>query len=171
MKIYDNGVYRELTPEEITSMEKENAKAEAIERNRPLTYDEVNKMLITAQVNTIEVDDNTAIRMKEFYPEWATNVSYAIGYKVQYGGRLYKVLQAHTSQEGWQPDVVPSLWTEINETHTGTLEDAIPYNGNMILEKDKYYYQDYEIYKCIRGSVNPVYHNLIDLIGLYVEVV
>lgn len=171
MKQFFDGKYIELTPEEIASMEKERAVAEAIERNRPLTYEEVNKMLITAQVNSIEVDDNTAIRMIEYYPEWATNVSYAIGYKAKYNGHLYKVLQAHTSQEGWKPDVVPSLWTEINETHTGTLEDAIPYNGNMILEKDKYYYQDYEIYKCIRDSVNPVYHNLIDLIGLYVEVV
>ncbi len=31
----------------------------------------------------------------------------------QYGGRLYKCLQGHTSGEGWQPDTAPSLWVQI----------------------------------------------------------
>lgn len=169
--IWENGKLRELTAEEIATMKQESAKADAIERNRPLTEAEINTMLIKAQINTIPADDATALRMKEYYPEWATNTSYALGYKVQYNGRLYKVIQAHTSQESWKPTTAPALWTEINETHTGTLEDAIPYNGNMALEKDKYYYQNYEIYLCIRDTVNPVYHDLKDLVGLYVEVI
>jgi hypothetical protein len=115
------------------------------------------------------LDDNTALRMLEFYPGWTTNTSYTIGYKIKYNGRLYKVLQAHTSQDGWKPDVTPSLWTEICESHEGTLEDPIPYNNNMILENGKYYNQDYEIYLCVRDTVNAVYHNLSELVGLYVK--
>jgi hypothetical protein len=169
MKIFDNGIYREMTAEEIAAMEREIAKTEAIERNRPLTYEEVNVMLISAQINTIPADDNTALRMKDYYPEWATNTSYALGFKVKYNNRLYKAIQAHTSQEGWQPDVAASLWTEISEIHAGTLEDPIPYNNNMALESGKYYYQDYKIYLCTRDTVNPVYSNLSDLVELYVE--
>ena len=28
-------------------------------------------MLIRQQINTLEVDDSTALRMVEFYPEWS----------------------------------------------------------------------------------------------------
>jgi hypothetical protein len=109
--------------------------------------------------------------MKSFYPEWATATAYAVGFKVQHNGRLYKAIQAHTSQAGWEPANAASLWTEINEVHSGTLDDAIPYNNNMALEKDKYYTQYNQFYLCVRDTVNPVYHDLADLVGLYVEVV
>lgn len=46
-------------------------------------------------------------------PSWATGVSYAIGVQVQYKGRAYRCLQAHTSQEVWKPDASPALWTDI----------------------------------------------------------
>ena len=175
MKItmWKNGVMteRELTPEEITAMKVEATKAQLVERSRPLTVEEVTRMILTQQVNTLEVDDNTALRMVVFYPEWVANVTYSVGHKVQYNGRLYKVIQPHTSQVTWEPTNTPSLWTEVCETHAGTLEDPIPYNGNMALTTGLYYTQDYEIYKCIRDTSNPVYHSLSELVGLYVEVI
>lgn len=114
---------------------------------------------------------NTALRMVAFYPEWAESTVYPINHKVQYNGRLYKVLQPHTSQVGWEPTNAPSLWTEVCETHAGTFDDPIPYNGNMALTNGLYYTQDYEIYKCTRDTGNPVYHALSELVGLYVEVI
>ena len=169
MAIYENGVYRELTAEEIAAMEAEAARYEAAERTRPLTAEEVSAMLIKQQINTLNVDDNTALRMTAFYPEWAANAEYTIGYKVQRGGKLWRCLQAHTSQIGWEPENAASLWTEICETHSGTLEDPIPYSGNMALESGKYYSQNNKIYRCTRDTVNPVYNALSELVGLYVE--
>lgn len=160
----------ELTHEEIAQMEKAQKKKNAIERSKPLSEFEVLSMLIPAQINTLDVDDNTALRMIGFYPEWATNVSYAIGFKVRYNGKLYRVLQAHTSLVGWEPEAALSLWEEINETHSGSLEDPIPYSGNMALESGKYYIQDLVIYLCNRNTEIPVYQPLKDLVGLYVEV-
>lgn len=142
-----------------------------IKDTRPLSESEINTMLIKQQINTLVVDDNTALRMISYYPEWETNFSYAIGFKVQYEGKLWRVLQAHTSLEGWQPTVAPSLWEQINETYAGTLEEPIPYSGNMALENGKYYMQDYVIYKCFRNTINPVYNPLVDLVGLYVEMI
>ena len=113
MRIFDGKVYRDMTPEEITAMQEEQAKAEAQEKHRPLTESEVSRMLITAQINTIPVDDQTALHMREFYPEWESGKEYAAGYKVQYGGQLYKVITAHTSQADWTPDVAVSLYEEI----------------------------------------------------------
>lgn len=134
---------------------------------RPMSQSAVNKMLISQQINTLEVDDNTAIRMRSFYPEWAENTAYAVGYKVQYNGKLWRVVQAHTAQIGWEPVNVPSLWTEVCETHSGTLEDPIPYDGNMALENGKHYSQYSTIYLCNRDTLNPVYNKLADLVGLY----
>ena len=169
MKIYINGKYIDMTAEEIAAMEAEAAKFEAYERTRPLTSEEVTAMLIRQQINILNVDDNTALRMTTFYPEWAANAEYTIGYKVQRGGKLWRCIQAHTSQIGWEPENAASLWTEICESHAGTLEDPIPYNGNMALESGKYYSQDGKIYRGIRDTVNPVYNALSELVGLYVE--
>ena len=169
MTIYENGVYRELTAEEIAEIEEAQAAWEAAERTRPLTAEEVTAMLIKQQINTLNVNDNTALRMTAFYPEWAENTEYTTGYKVQRSGRLWRCLQAHTSQAGWEPENAVSLWTEICESHSGTLEDPIPYNGNMALESGKYYSQNSKIYRCTRDTVNPVYNALSELVGLYVE--
>ena len=169
MKIYINGKYIDMTAEEIAAMEAEAAKFEAYERTRPLTAVEVTAMLIRQQINTLTVDDNTALRMLEFYPEWASGTDCTAGYKVQRGGKLWRCIQAHTSQIGWEPENAASLWTEICESHAGTLDDPIPYSGNMALESGKYYMQDGKVYCCIRDTGNPVYNALSELVGLYVE--
>ena len=135
---------------------------------RPLSQFEVSKKIIAQQINTLPVDDNTALRMQSYYPEWAENTAYAVGYKVQYGGKLWRVRQAHTSIVTWEPENAPSLWEVINETHDGTMYDAIPYDGNMALVSGKYYTQNDVIYLCNRDTVNPVYNALAELVGLYV---
>ena len=169
MKIYINGKYIDMTAEEIAAMEVAHAEAETYERTRPLTAEEVTAMLIRQQVNSLTVDDNTALRMLTFYPEWASDTDYTAGYKVQRGGRLWRCIQAHASQTGWEPENAASLWTEICESHAGTLEDPIPYNGNMALESGKYYSQDGKVYRCTRDTGNPVYNALSELVGLYIE--
>ena len=163
--MFENGVKIEDT-EMVTSLRRRMVLEE---KYRPLTESEVNRMLIRQQINTLYVDDNTALRMREFYPDWAAGQDYPAGFKVQRGEALYKVLQAHTSQDGWEPENAPSLWTEICETHDGTIDDPIPYSGNMALESGKYYLQDYVIYRCTRDTINPVYNALADLVGIYVE--
>ena len=158
-----------MTVEEIASMKAENVKTQLMERARPLTEAEVSRMLLAEQINTISVDDNTALRMLAFYPEWAVDTAYTVGYKVRYGDKLWRVRQAHTSQAGWEPDIVPALWEQVCESHDGTLDDPIPYDGNMALEEAKYYHQDYVIYRCFRSTGNPVDHALSELVDLYVE--
>lgn len=57
--------------------------------------------------------DSEALEAVALYPEWAAGVDYSTGHKVQRGGRLWRCLQAHTSQEGWEPDSAPSLWAKV----------------------------------------------------------
>ena len=160
-----------MTAEEEAQYNEMAARAAAEAKHRPISENEVMSMLITAQINTLSVDDATAVRMAAFYPEWAKDTAYTVGYKVQYLGKLYKVIQAHTSQETWTPDITASLYTRIDEVHDGTKYDAIPYKGNMALESGKYYIEDKVTYLCNRDTVNPVYNKLSELVGIYVEVV
>lgn len=164
-----NGVVRELTADEIAELEDRVARNTAEEKHRPLTEAEVSRMIISQQINTLEVDDATAYRMREFYPEWKSGMTLTVGRKLQYGGKLYRVIQAHTSQDDWTPDAVASLFERIDETHDGSKYDPIPYEGNMALENGKYYVQNGVTYLCSRDTGNPVYHALSELVGLYVE--
>ena len=61
------------------------------------------------------------------------------------------------------------FWEQVCESHTGTEDDPIPYEGNMALTAGLYYVQDGVVYRCIRDTGNPVYHRLEELVGLYVE--
>ena len=116
------------------------------------------------------LDDKTALQAVELYPTWKPGTEYTAGTRVRYGGKLWRVLQNHTAQEYWTPDVVQSLFEEINETHAGTLADPIPYSGNMALTAGLHYIQDGVTYLCTRDTGAPVYNALSDLVGIYVEV-
>ena len=164
-----NGKLIEMTEAEIAEEKQKIQLAKAEEKSRPLTAEEVTALLIKQKVNTLEVDDQTALRMVEFYPEWVAVVAYSAGYKVQHGGKLRRCLQAHTSKAGWEPENVPALWEEICETHDGSRYDPIPYEGSMALENGKYYSQDGVTYLCNRDTINPVYNPLRELVGLYVK--
>ena len=172
MKKYVNGECIEMTADELSAMQAEAARAEAQERTRPLTESEVSRLIIRQQINTLDVDDQTAVRMTEFYPAWESGQAYTAGYKVQYSGKLWRCIQAHTSQDSWAPSTdTASLWERIDETHDGTQYDPIPYEGNMALTAGLYYIQNGVTYLCNRDTINPVYNTLVDLVGVYVEVV
>lgn len=169
MKKCINGQIVEMTADEIAEIQESFARAEAAEKKRPLTEAEVSRMIISQQINTLEVDDATAYRMREFYPKWKSSMTLTVGCKLQYGGKLYRVIQAHTSQDDWTPDASASLFERIDETHDGSKYDPIPYDGNMALENGKYYVQNGVTYLCNRDTGNPVYNALADLVGQYVE--
>lgn len=93
------------------------------------------------------------------------------GYRFQYDGGLWKTLQPGYTFDGvYSPGQgTESVYTRIDESHAGTLEDPIPYEGNMELFSGKYYTQDGVVYRCTRDSGQPLYHKLSELVGLYVE--
>ena len=53
----------------------------------------------------------------------------------------------------------------------GTRENPITYNTNMEIFNGKYYIQNGVVYLCNRDSGAPLYHDLANLVGLYVTVV
>ena len=59
-----------------------------------------------------DLTDEQALEMPLLFPKWQANIQYEVGYRVLYLGTLYKVIQAHTSQQGWEPDITPSLFAK-----------------------------------------------------------
>ena len=135
-------------------------------------YDEILRTLIGSNSEKIvsTFSDENAVKVTDLFPEWKEGLSVSVGDRYQYNGKLYKCVQAHTTQADWTPDAVPALYTVIDVAHSGTQDDPIPYNGNMALEAGKYYSQSGAVYLCTRDTVNPVYNALAELVGLYVEV-
>lgn len=128
--------------------------------------------LIKSQVS--DLPDEQAKDLPALFPAWANKIGEQlnVGDRLFYDGKLYKVLQSHVAQSDWTPDVAVSLFTEVGaDAEQGTIENPIPYNGNMELESGKYYTQDGAVYRCIRSTGVPVYHALKDLVNLYVELV
>ena len=62
----------------------------------------------------VTLGDETALTGVELFPMWAIGRSYAVDDRVQYGGKLYKCVQAHTSQADWTPDATPALWVVVS---------------------------------------------------------
>ena len=84
-------------------------------------------------------DDAVALTIQEFYDIWEVGVAYEVGRYLQYKGVLYKVLQPHTSQETWTPDVTASLYAKVLIDPTGETipEWEQPDNTNAYMTGDK----------------------------------
>ena len=97
--------------------------------------------------------DGDALDAVELFPVWAEGVAYEVGKRIQCGGKLYKCVQAHTSQADWKPDIVPALWTEVAKP------GEIPVWRRPVGAQDAYQTGDLVHYPDADG---PVYRSLID---------
>lgn len=90
-------------------------------------------------------DDTEALNVKFLYKEFDKQIGrdLTVGEYIQYNDKLYKVLQAHTVQENWAPDVAPSLFAEVLTDPTGQtiLEWKAPDSTNPYMKGDKVKYE------------------------------
>lgn len=114
MKKCVNGKMIELTPEEITTMQKEAARAELAEKSRPLTADEVNRLFIMQNINTVITDDATASRAVEFHPEMKYDGSLIPAKtRINWKGTLKRSTVDIWDTAENNPDNAPTLWEDI----------------------------------------------------------
>ena len=98
------------------------------------------------QKAAISLNDEDALQAKELYPMWSGNgIQYQKDARVRYNEVLYKVLQAHTSQEAWTPQAAPSLfakvlipdenvipeWQQPDSTNPYQVGDKVSHNGKV----------------------------------------
>ena len=72
------------------------------------------KLRAAMDIAGAKLDDATALDAMALYLLWKTDVAYAIGQRVRYGDKLYKCVQAHTSQGDWMPSATPALWVRVS---------------------------------------------------------
>ena len=71
------------------------------------------------------LEEEKATEVAYMYDPWELGKSYAVGEFLTYGvngvgdPQLYKVVQAHTSQAEWRPDVTPALYVAIGLDEQG----------------------------------------------------
>ena len=63
---------------------------------------------------SISLPDEDALQAVELFPQWVTGHSYVVNDRLQYNGILYRVVQAHTSQADWTPDITPALFVIVS---------------------------------------------------------
>lgn len=66
----------------------------------------------------VSISDEDALEAVEFFPDWKVGHEYQAGDRFRYMLKLYKVLQPHTSQADWTPDITPSLYVDVAEPGT-----------------------------------------------------
>ena len=133
--------------------ETENAKATVTAlAGEPVTYARAVKLRPIIEQAAVSLSDGEAASVPELITAWAYPVAYAEGDRRSYGGKVYKVRQAHTSQADCTPDKTPALWAVIDAEHAGTQADPIPAARGMEYEYGKYYLdgEDGKVYLCER---------------------
>lgn len=103
------------------------------------------------QMFAASLDEEKAMEVATIYDPWQSGRAYAVGEFLTYGTnsvgdpQLYKVVQAHTSQADWTPDVTASLfvaigldddgypvWSQPTGAHDAyNTGDIVNYNGTL----------------------------------------
>ena len=85
---------------------------------------------------------------------WRANVAVQVGDVFTYKGALWRCIQAHTTQGGWQPDKTPALWHRVEIITEGTVrvwEKGIAYAVGDVVAFPK---EDGAQYTCIQAHTS-----------------
>lgn len=118
------------------------------------------------------IENPVALEIPDLFPNFVDMIGEAVkkGNILKYMGKLYRVRQDHTVLAVYTPGIeTASLYEVIDKEHAGTIDDPIPYAPPMEIFKGKHYTQDGQLYRCTRDSEQALTHNLVELIGIYVE--
>lgn len=89
--------FREKTPQEM--------EAEALQETAGIAF--------VCMAEAGQINNAAAGRHADLFGVWTENVGYQKGAIRSYSGALYRCIQAHTSQLGWEPEAATSLWVKI----------------------------------------------------------
>lgn len=128
---------------------------------------------ISEKINTVPMTMEQAIELTDYFPKWDKyeGKPLEVGFRCSYNGSLFEVTQSHTAQADWNPRESVSLFKVVQIEAEGTEDDHIQWESGMELFNGKYYIENDVKYLCTRDSGIPLYHNLSNLVGQYVEVV
>ena len=116
-----------------------------------------------------DLTDEQALEMPLLFPKWRSGAEYKENDRVRYLGKVYKVLQAHTAQEGLEPDVSPELFEKLaKKINTEVLEwekrdITNPYmKGDKVLYEGKVYVSKIDINLTTPGNKLSGWEELVE---------
>ena len=100
------------------------------------------RQAIEQGANSLPAD--VALEVPELFKKWTAGEVMKLNDIRQYNGILYKILQPHTTQADWTPDITPALWKVVQpegvipdwKQPTGAhdaykIGDKVKFNGNV----------------------------------------
>ncbi len=142
-------------------------------QNKTKTQLITDDQLYAIEFAKVNISDKEALKCKTIFDEWKTFINKKMekGTRFIYENELWKARQEILKVlENQYPSIDTSaLYERIDEEHTGTVEDPIPYVNTMEVFEGKYYLENGKIYKCIRNSGQPLYASCESLLGNYFE--
>jgi hypothetical protein len=149
----------DVTEERLVAAESYALKAMVIAedlKNNGIPYEQnevLSASVIVARASAQTLNDADSLKVKAIYSNWEElvfegYVATTPGFKFTHEGNLYKTI--HENQR-FQADWIPgqgteSIFTRIDEAHTGTLDDPIPASVNMEYVKGQYYLENSRVY-------------------------
>lgn len=110
-------------------------------------------MRAVIEESVASLDDETAVTVPSLFTPWTVGEAVEVGDRRYYAPRLYKAVQAHTTQADWTPDVTPALWAVLGDPgEAGTIDDPITAARGMEYTYGLYYFdpEDGKTYLCER---------------------
>ena len=150
MKVYDSGVYREATPEEIAAWEETSSQPAP----PPGPREQVMTLARTMAAAATTLTDAVALSIPDLLPAWAELLSagnqVSAGVCLTHKGQTYRVVQAVTPIESQPPggEGMLAVYRPIDREHAGTLADPIPWVYSMDCYSGKYYVHGGITYLC-----------------------
>lgn len=91
--------------------------------------------------------DEQALENISLYPSWKPGIDVKVDKRYRHLDILYKCVQAHTTQAGWEPDKTPALWTEVSLDEWPEWKQPVGasdvYNqGDKVSHNDKHWISD-----------------------------
>lgn len=161
------------TEERLTNVEKD---IKEIKESGGVVPENYGAVFTLAKMQAQTLEDKEALKVKSLYDTWDELVKLKFtakdaGYKFTHQDVLYKTIKPEQQfQAQWVPgEGTESIFTRIDETHTGTKEDPIPYHVNMEVFEGKYYTEDGILYRCTRNSGQALQNKASELVGHYFE--
>lgn len=108
--VFEYGIYRPYTPEELVERDKQNADRVAAQAANAQMM-----RAVSMSVMALNLTDEQALSISSVFPKWTVGTSYKIGDIVRWDGDLYGALQDSTAEEQYTPDVYASGWKKVGE--------------------------------------------------------
>lgn len=156
MRIMENGVMRDATPEEIAAWEE----AASQPAPPPSPQDQTISLARAMAASVTTLTDTTALAIPDLLPTWgellASGSEIPSGVCLNYNNQIYRVVQNVKPIESQKPgdEGMLAIYRPIDKEHAGTISDPIPWINGMDCYKGKYYSYEGKKYLC-NGDMIP----------------